>query len=101
MSSRPYQRYSEAELLDLRRNFDNQTKAVDREKSDYQRRVGGSFWNNEGYKEIEEKSGRIWEALMAVDAELAGRRAERASAPKPPAGWYADPQGQGACRWWD
>jgi hypothetical protein len=101
MASRPYQHYSEAELLDLRRSLENSLKAVEREKQDYGRRAGGSYWEYEGYKEIEEKGKRIWSDVSAINQELAMRRSERMSAPSAPAGWYPDPKGQAPKRWWD
>jgi CspA family cold shock protein len=107
VAERPYEHYSEAELLDLRRNLESSSRAVDREMKKYGRDAGGSFWEYEPYKEMEAKKGRIWDGISAVNAEFSERRQKRASTPrqaaasKPPAGWYKDPQREGGLRWWD
>lgn len=101
MASGPYQHHSEAELLELRRALNGSINAVNREKRDYEKRVGVGFWDAAGYKEIEQKLKGIWNQVRDVDEELAARRRERASAPSPPAGWYPDPNGRAPFRWWD
>jgi 50S ribosomal subunit-associated GTPase HflX len=77
VAARPYQAYSEAELLDLRTRVESSLQPVKREKRDYEKRAGPGFWNNEGYREIEDKEKRIWNEISAIDQELATRRRER------------------------
>jgi Protein of unknown function (DUF2510) len=116
MASRPYQHHSEAELLDLRRSLQNSIRQVEREKDAYMKRAGPGWWNNEGYKEIEDKLSRIWNQDSSIQEELTARRSERVPAPKPrpaarlsqrppapsrPAGWYPDPFFEASKRWWD
>jgi hypothetical protein len=111
VTDRPYRHYSEAELLDLRRQIESSLESVKREKRDYEKRVGSGFWNNEGYRDIELKEKNIWNEISAIDRELATRRNERASAAKAPnrssasprnapEGWYPDPNAQGTLRRW-
>jgi CspA family cold shock protein len=81
MTDRPYRNYSEADLLDTRRRIEcGSLNAAKREKRDYERRnKGTSFWNNEGYREIEEMLKTIWNGISAINSELAFRRNERAN----------------------
>lgn len=77
VAAHSYQAYSEAELLDLRRRLESSLEAAKREKRDYGKRAGPGFWNNEGYREIEDKEKLIWNEISAIDRELAIRRRER------------------------
>jgi hypothetical protein len=74
---RPYQRYSEAELLDLRRRIEEGSlKAAQRERDAYVRRNPHNL-RSEGFWELEETVGRISDQISAINQELESRRRER------------------------
>jgi hypothetical protein len=78
MTDRPYQAHSEAELLELRRSLQGSIGTAEREKNDCMRQNAGvAFWKSEGFKEIEDKIGRLWSEDSAIQAELTRRRNER------------------------
>lgn len=72
----PYDRHSFSQLLDMKRDQHQRLRHLKEKKRAYERlNRGMSFWNNEGYKEIEEEEKRAWERIAAIDRELTARQA--------------------------
>ena len=78
MTDRSYQSYAEAELLQLKSRHESSMKHVEREKRDYERRVGSGYYRADGYKELEAEDTLIWKELSAINRELTARHGERA-----------------------
>jgi hypothetical protein len=76
VARRPYEAYSEAELLDLRRRIQASGESIDRDLREYDRR-NPTAWNSEGRREIDQQRKGVSAQVSAIDDELAERRASR------------------------
>jgi hypothetical protein len=74
VATRPYELHSEADLLDLRRRFEDALRQIDREVNEYGRRAGPGYQLNAGYDEIVAKRRLPYDEISAIDRELAMRR---------------------------
>jgi hypothetical protein len=74
----PYDGHPSSELVSWKRGYERSLREIEKEKRAYERlNKGTSFWNNEGYKEIEQKARQVWDAMFAIEQELTRRRSAR------------------------
>lgn len=72
--AREYESYSENELLDLRRRFEDEYRGAQREYEQHVRRHGSG---GAGLEELAEKMSNWRRFIRNIDSELALRRSDR------------------------
>lgn len=80
MTDRKYQDYSEAELLELKRDLEGLRDQAEREREAYTRQwspIPDSVWTSEDYVMFSERISNHDNALSAIRNEFAERRKER------------------------
>jgi hypothetical protein len=80
MSNREYQYYSEAELLELKRDLERLRTQAERERDAYTRQwspIPDSVWTSEDYMMFSQRISNHENALSAIRNEFAERRRER------------------------
>jgi hypothetical protein len=77
VASRPYQAYSEAELLDVRRQVESSRESLKNQQLAIQKRYPSNYYTVGSYLELEVQLKGVWENISAIDQEFAARRAER------------------------
>jgi hypothetical protein len=81
MNPRPFQYYSEAELLDERRRLDEEFTRLRRELSRMVINLPGAGQNNPVVKVVKEQVAQLEAEISSIGQELAFRRSERAARP--------------------
>jgi hypothetical protein len=84
MTDRPYRDYSQAELIEIRRNLQKASRAADRERQEFLRKFAGKrddSWilADDDYRAIGNQIERCREDLVKVEAEFRARRDAKAA----------------------